>query len=331
METVLNDDYSQIIRPTIPPKSHPIDTGRYLISTSEIIRVSLEVIEWIDDRATGGIIYGPPRIGKSKMIDFLMHALPLHFGENLPVYHIPSLHCKLPNEGVFYDTLLKYVGHGIPHAGSPTAKRNRLFYYLLEKGEMSEQNHVILLVDEAQCLFELQYGWLIDIYNFLDIYHITLTVILVGQTQLFEQRSIFLETGAKQIVGRFMVNKFNFKGVETKQDLKKCLSGFDYDVEFPANSGWSYTRFFFPEAFEHGKRLENCADELFDAFKTIRQEAKLPSKFEIPMQYVIRTIKRALLDFGAEGKNNLWISKNDWMVCVKRSKYVESEKLDEIS
>lgn len=50
----------------------------------------------------------------------------------------------------------------------------------------------------------MHYDWLMDLFNELEQYGITLTTILVGQKELVYQRSVFISGEKFQIVGRFM-------------------------------------------------------------------------------------------------------------------------------
>ncbi len=66
----------QLGRPYVPKGSHPVENGRYLIATNEIDRLFESICQWIDNRAPGAIVYGRPRLGKSKAIDYIMKILP---------------------------------------------------------------------------------------------------------------------------------------------------------------------------------------------------------------------------------------------------------------
>ena len=66
-----------------------------------------------------------------------------------------------------------------------------------------------------------------DLYNDLDHYGITLTTILVGQKELVHQRSAFISGEKFQIVGHFMSQEYQFKGITSLNDLKICLMGYD--------------------------------------------------------------------------------------------------------
>src|SRR5690606_14475931 len=102
------------------------------------------------------------------------------------------------------------VNHALPYSGKASLKRDRLFKFLLERAEVSSHQRVILFVDDAQRLFELHYGWLMDLYNELDHAGISMTVILVGQEELIHQLSSFIQGKKAQIVGRFMVPEHKF-------------------------------------------------------------------------------------------------------------------------
>lgn len=48
------------------------------------------VLKWVENRIPGAIIYGRPRLGKTRAISYLINCLPQDFGET-PIYHI---HCR---------------------------------------------------------------------------------------------------------------------------------------------------------------------------------------------------------------------------------------------
>jgi hypothetical protein len=319
-----NYDFSNI--PLIPKKTHPIETGRYLIATNEICNLYDTLNKWINNRVPGGIIYGKPRLGKTRAIEYLNRIIFATYNYKLAIYIIKCRHYKYPNEGIFFENFLRDINHGICSSGKPHEKRNRLINFLRERAEAYNTNRVIVFIDDAQELFEMQYGWLMDIYNELDSYRIFLTVILVGQEELIHQRSAFIESKKQQIIGRFMVHEYKFTGIKNIDDIKTCLRAYDLDSEYPENSGWSFTRYYFPEAFPQGNRLENCAEDLYCVFKNLRKEAKnLKSSFEIPMQYLTLTVEYALCTFGTGGENLEWLAQSHWKESVINSGYIESE------
>lgn len=315
---------SSVERPIIPRGSHPVETGRYLLSTNEIDRFYNKIEQCLNNRFPGAIIFGRPRLGKTRAVQFLAHMLPNDF-PNLPIYFIKCRQYKNPNENTFFEDLLRDVKHSIVFSGKANIKRDRLLKYLIEKAEVSGQKRIVFFIDDAQRLHELQYGWLMDIYNELDSQGISLTVFLVGQKELEDQRSVFLNLDKHQIIGRFMVQQYKFNGILTKEDIYECLLGYDENNEYPENSSFSFTRFYFPNAYVNGFRLVNYTDDLFIIFKELRHKAGIRSKFEIPMQYFTSTIEYILKNFGVQGKDLTNISKNQWIDAIEYSGYIESE------
>lgn len=320
-----NQIYNDIIRPFIPKGTHPVETGKYLISTNEIDRMYQSVIQWVENRIPGAIIYGRPRLGKTRAISYLINCLPQDVGENTPIFHIRCRKYKNANENFFFEDLLNAVGHSLITNGKSNIKRTRLLRFLVERADFSGNNKIIFFIDDAQRLVEIHYDWLMDLYNELDQYGITLTTILVGQKELVHQRSAFISGEKFQIVGRFMSQEYQFMGLKTLNDLRICLMGYDDYCEYPSNSNWSFTKYFFADAFIRGYRLQHSAEELFQVFADLRREFGLPQKIEIPMQYITLTIEYALKKFGSNGLDLPAIEKKQWEEAIKNTGYIQSE------
>lgn len=232
---------------------------------------------------------------------------------------------KVPTENRFFTDFLKGIGHSMYLKGTAEAKRDRISKFLIERAEVYAQHRIILFIDDAQRLHELEYSWLMDIYNELDRYNISLTVILVGQEELVHQRSAFIQAQKMQIIGRFMIHEYKFSGIKTLKDLNMCLTGYDSISDYPEGSGWSYTRYYFPDAYCEGRRLVDCSEELFNQFRELREELNVTTPIEIPMQYLTLTIDNCFRTFGIDGKGIQFPSNIHWVNSIKNSGYIESE------
>ncbi|MFZ3580468.1 ATP-binding protein, partial [Virgibacillus sp. DJP39] len=183
---------------------------------------------------------------------------------------------------------------------------------------------VVMFVDDAQRLSSIEYEWLMDIFNELDSYGITLTTILVGQSELSHRRNIYLTTD-KQIVGRFMIQENKFYGLRKKEELAYLLASYDQVTEYPENSGWTYTRFFFPVGYEQGYRLENETDNIWQCIQIVRTEAGIKTALEIPMHYIIAIINYVLKKYGANEGIAEWPTTSMWCEAIIESGYVNAE------
>ena len=313
-------------RPKVAAGAHPIETTRYLLSTPSITIFLTALCQWISNRATGGMVYGPPRFGKTRAIKYLTLMLAKKFGANLPILTMSCLKYTTPREGVFFEDLLRAAGHSLSKSGTAAAKRYRLNEFLVEKIERSGQDRLILFVDEAQRLHEQHYNWLIDVHNEMDSHGLVLIVILVGQQQLLHQFSAFQKTSKTQIIGRFMVHQLKFQGITSEKDLRACLASYDVKSEYPPDSGCSFTRYYFPAAFESDLRLESYAALSWQAFREVREELLLPITREIPMQYFCRTVEYILTSFGTLEDLPTELSLAQWKDAIRKSGYADAER-----
>ncbi len=271
------------------------------------------------------MIYGKPRLGKTRAIQYLSRLLAEKFGDSLPVITVPCRDYKVPSEATFFEDLLRAAGHALYKSGKAAAKRDRLIEYLSEKVELSLQNRLILFLDEAQKLHEQQYKWLIDLHNELDARDVTTIVLLVGQDELIHQYSAFQQTQKTQIIGRFMVHQLRFHGLKGTREIKKCLKAYDV-AEYPDGSGWSFTRYFYPAVFNSGFRLASYADTLWEAFRLTKDECGLLGNREIPMQYFCRTVEFALRRYGTNEEVTGEISIEMWKEAIRASGYIDAGK-----
>lgn len=313
-----------ITRPEIKFKTHPVFTGSYSINTNAISGLYEDVTKWIDNRMPGGIIYGRPRIGKTRAIRFLMDMLKEDYGKELPTY-VLNMTIHKPNENFLYSAMLKDMGHDLTIRGNAIDKKNRIVSLLMERAITTNLKLVILFIDEANYLYEQDFIWLMDIHNRLERFGIRLTTLLVGTKDIILLKSYFIKSNKQQIVGRFMIHEHHFLGVRSISDLQICLAAYDFGAEYPEDSGWTYTRFFFPEAFENGYTLNTEAATLYECFQNVMRENKFNREFEIPMQYVTLTIDICLRKYGADGLAFTWITASEWKESIIDSGFIEAE------
>jgi hypothetical protein len=282
-------------KPSIPPDSHPIISKRYVIVTPQIEALCAEAVNLVHNRTPGGLFWAAPRTGKSSGIDMVEVEFQTVF-PGMPVMTLPAWDYTVPKEGAFMQDLLKAVGHALVKKGSPEEKRDRLVELMAQLAVDAGNGRIVLIIDEAQQLHEKHYKWLMGIHNLLAKRAVHLITLLVGQHELVHQRSAFLRAAKENIVGRFMVQMFQFHGIQNAEEMAESLSAYDIE-EYPENSGWSYTRYFVPELFAEGWRAKNLADLLWGCFFEARKLAppkKAPK--EIQMQYFCRTVEYVLVN-----------------------------------
>jgi len=315
------------IRPKLKEGEHPLETGNYVIGTKAIDEAFEAIIKLIKTRTPGGIFVGRQRYGKTFAIRYLSSLLAEEASITPIVYNIMCKHHdRAISDNRFYEELLLSLRHSFTKSGSAAQKLERIVEYLFE--QMSISKNLIILFDDAHRLNEHQYEWLVDIYNELDKLRIKPFFLFFGQPELAYRRNSFLEEGARQIIGRFMSRQYIFHGIQNASDIAICLESFDGEnlgTDYPADSGWSYTRYFFKSAYDSGWRFSQLSELIWTVFSSLRKKYGLSLTFEIPMQDLCTTLEYIYLNYFDLYSVPPVINKSIIEQAIYNSGYIESE------
>lgn len=250
--------------------NHPLMVlaGGYNLATPAIVFAFTQIAAGIATGLPGMAWVAYPRFGKTNAAKYVY----AHLGttlENTPiVLHLAKTHVK-PDEGRFYKELLLASGLAVPPGKDITERFTRLWKGWWAWVASQKAKRIVLVIDEANKLFLMEYSWLIDVANELAEKGVSLCIVLFAQPELVGQRSAMLMSGRMDIVGRFMVKIYNFEGIRSAAELAEVMQALDDPVisEYPTGSACSCTKFFAPRAFAAGWRLEHHAYELWAAFE----------------------------------------------------------------
>jgi AAA domain len=306
-----------LLRP-ISLDQHPLRDRTYRVPTPSIASFRALIDECLFLYHTGALIYGHSRIGKTYAIDFLKADISRRY-PGINILRIRSHRTQTPSETTFFGALL----HSAQHAVTKTALRGRLVHKLRQVADKNKETRIILFVDEAQNLREIEYEWLRDLHDDLESNALRLFAFLVGQRQLLAQKSAFEAQDREHIVTRFMLDELEFRGISSNSECKSVLAAFDKSV-CPPKTDWNYTRFCVPKAHEAGLRLEDSADALWQEFESAHLEAGIEAALEVPMKYFTAAIEGALLVSFQNDSPTLHWDPPFWQQMVARSRYVQS-------
>lgn len=312
-----------VVRP-VDRSLHPIETGNYRIATPAIQSFYELISRCLRYRITGALAYGPPRIGKTRAIEYLR----LLLSETHPkvtTYHAQAEHKPRHAEGPFLANLLEAVGYPEPDTGGNPTKRIRLITKIREACARNGSGIVILFCDEAQRYDENEYEWLRDVHDHLDRIHIRLFTFLVGQQELLSVKTALQHARKTQIVARLMVEELPFHGVRSPAEVATCLSGYD-QTSFPRSSDWSFTRFYIPSAVCDGYKLTDDASLLWDAFDHLHQKHGLPGDLEIPMESFARAVEIVLKESELRDGAGYRPAPELWNVAVRSCGYIQARQ-----
>jgi hypothetical protein len=158
---------------------------------------------------------------------------------------------------------------------------------------------------------------------------VSLRTILVGTDELETQRIAFAATKKRHILGRFFVKPYSFPGIRDAADLVDCLTAYDEEAVYPAGSDWSFTRYYFPEPFDYKKfRLANCKDDIIDVFNELRKEHNITGERDLPMQYLTSAVEYCLRNYGVDGEDLSYLTRDHWKTAIRQSGFVEAEAIE---
>ena len=308
----------------IEPALHPIETGSYRIATPAIQSFYELICRCLRYRITGALTYGPPRIGKTRAIEYLRLLL-CETHPKITTYHAQAEHKPRHAEGPFFANLLEAVGYPEPDSGSNPTKRMRLINKIKESCSRNGSGIVVLFCDEAQRYDENEYEWLRDVHDHLDRIHIRLFTFLVGQQELLSVKTALQHARKTQIVARLMVEELAFHGVRNVGDVATCLAGYDQTC-FPRGSDWSFTRFYLPQAVANGYHLGADAALLWNAFSTLHHKHGLPGELEIPMDSFARAVEIVLKEGEMRDASNFRPDSALWNLAVRSCGYIQARQ-----
>ncbi|MDC8774516.1 ATP-binding protein [Roseateles albus] len=285
-------------------QTHPIATQRYAVFTSAIDSFVEKLGSWIDAKVTGAYVYGPSRFGKTRAIKwFLRQLLEERFGGAVPLHVLVHTVDTRRSQSEFYRSILVALGHAYAKGRSTSSERlNMIVEYFIASANECNSNYAILVIDEAQNISTLEWMWLLNVQNLLDMQGYALSVFSVASHQMSYEFDLLARTGNPHLSARFLVDQWKFPGVESEEDLAFILDGYDESSRWPAENGVSYLAYFAPEDYARGKRLAHCAPVLWGVL-----DASLPPGYKgeasFPMKHIALAVESILFRLAA---GELW-------------------------
>ena len=307
---------------------HPLRDRSYRLPTPAIEDLYALIVTALERRRTGIMAFGRSRMGKTTAIDYLVALLAVNF-PNLPVVVLRCRYKRVPSETAFFSNFLNAARHKVTSGRDTEQLRQRLVQRLCLLADTNGVNQLLLFADEAQNLTRCEYEWLRDVHDDLHHWGKTLLVVLVGQPELKGEKTTFQRDGSMHIVSRFMVHELAFHGARSAEDCATCLQGYDLQ-EYPADSGWSHSRFAFPHAYASGLRFVDEGSAAWHAFDHAHRATLLPEKLEIGMEFFTAAVEHLMLTNAVHDRAEFRPSIELWKQAVKASGYVEAT-LSEVS
>ena len=301
---------------------HPLHDRRYRLPTPPIESLYTLITDALERRRPGVMVYGRSRLGKTTAIAYIEALLAVE-RPSLPVVTLRCRFKRVPSEIAFLSNLLTAVRHKATSGRDAEQPRQRLIHRMGEIADAKGANQVVLFADEAQNLSSCEYEWPRDVHDDLQRWGKSLLVVLVGQPELHGQKATFQRSNSMHIVSRFMVHELAFRGARNAEDCATCPQGYDLQ-EFPADSGWTHTRFFFPMAYAAGFRLATEGAALWYAFDQAHRSTLWPEALEIGMEFFTAAVEHLMLYHFHNDDARFRPSIELWTEAVMASGYVQA-------
>ncbi len=294
---------------------HPLLRGNAVLATPPVREAATLVFDKARRARSSVAFWAHPLSGKSSCIAALRKLAPTQFPQCGFIVYEPSSK-EVPAEGALIEDLLSEIDYETRIDRTLTGKRNQLeraLYSIAITGR-----RLFFVIDEAQNLHAKELGWLKRVVNWLTVRDIKVTVVLFGQSQLCAMHDR-LKVQMPDLSERFMSRLNEFRSLQDASDIQMCLRCCDEGTEYPAGSGWSYTQYLWPRAFENGFRLAKCANDLYDAFRA-RSGGGIDHE-GVSMQWVAEALMLVGLEAEASDAAELVISKDVWEQAIEDSDY----------
>jgi hypothetical protein len=304
--------------------NHPVLRSKIRLPTPSIRSAYDVLANTAFQRAPGCCFYAHPRFGKTEGILALSDQLAQSFPE-MPIFSVSAAWHSRFSELTFIGELLTACTHVMASVGKVEQRRARLRNFMWTQAQTRNSDLIMLFVDEAQNWLEPELTTLRDLANELALEHkVQLIAVLFGTPQLTAVRTALVESGRIDLIGRFMIQQYEFRGVLTPDDLAIIMSFYDDPEvsEYPEGSGYSYSQILMSQAYASGWRLKSEVETLWNHYKQAAQSKGGLS--QIGMLWVSESIRRffmASLQFDRPGFSG---DDETWKVAVAQSGFRNS-------
>ena len=274
--------------------SHPVfDELRLHLNTPAIVKLEEEMHQWLWTGATGALIYGKPRTGKSTAVKHLAKLLYTRGNINVPVYYVSIRKSDKPSIAAIFRLLCLRMNLRVTDRDRADILSDRFIHYLVDEAEKANCKQAVLIVDEMQRMNLNQFDPFAELYDELLDYHIRLMVIFVANDpQCWSLVKDIEGPEFSHIHGRFFTQGVPFTGITSKAQVIACLKQYD-TLRYPLD-GPTYTEFFLPEVVKAGWKFASLSEDIWRVYSGYKRDYKIPSW---GMKYFTITINTLLTDY----------------------------------
>lgn len=276
--------------------SHPVRTGNFVVLTPMMEAAYSIVRERVFQRRTGTFLHAIPQTGKSTCCNAIKLFLSQEFKNIVIVSHVASnSRTRKAADTAILKGILRSEGVSLQKA---RYEFDDLIHLLQTHVEMEANDkhgdQFVLLIDEMHMMSENDFITLMTLQSRLKAREISMTTIGFAQPEIMGIRELFLLKKAHQLIARFLLEPISFFGCADVRDLQVILVAYDTQMQYPAGSTVSYTKFFLPLAYEANFRLADYTNLIWNGLQAY-QAPQISSS--VLMVHIINTIQHLLCNY----------------------------------
>ena len=271
--------------------------NKFIVDTPQMHELSETIHRWHLNGATGGIVLGANRIGKTFAMNKIKNNICGRNGKKISTHYTSIPQRDIGTIAGVLRIIAYSVGLKIKSTTPADIIANDLIHYIGESASCSENPHSsILFVDEMQRIRPKQFEVFAELYDGLNNFDIQLTTIFIGNyiatDQLLEKMKD--EPQYELIRGRLFLNVYQYFGIRKYEELRKCLKYIDENYLF--TDGNSYIDDFLSKHNNQKDwKLEDIAGNIWNVYQNQFHKALKVESWG--MQYFTSMIKTLLFDF----------------------------------
>lgn len=278
---------------------------------------------WIESGITGGIVVGEARIGKSTALQLIKERI-----EDQSLTNISTILTSVPynkSKGIrsLYQEILKDLNPSASVRGTESELKFDIIHACTDRIAQFDYNmDIVFLIDEAQNASTQQLSGLAMLQDaFVKLGIAAYFFLIANKSQIKPlYKAISHHPGSHDhLMGRFFLQAYEFKTIQTIKDLRAVLKLFD-KTKYMGDEKSTITTHYLPEAKKLNWKLENISGLLWEGFINLKPAGVLHWK----MKYLIGTLAPLLVDYLPQyGIKSL----DDEMIreCVYASSIIPSE------
>jgi hypothetical protein len=279
---------------TIDDSEHPLFSRNvFRLETPAMKTLHDTILQWLWTGATGGLITGTARVGKTTAIREVMDQLYTRSNIRIPAYYVSAADRDSKTIRSIFWRLCMGAGMHVSRGETADTLSELYQHYIEDQAVEKDCSKAVLAVDEMQSLTLEQFSPFVELYNNLSVVNVDLFVIFVGNEQQCEGLlERIRQPSHAHIHGRFFTRHTRVLGLTSKDEVHQCLKQYD-QLRFPVD-GPTYTEYFMPNAFQRGWRLASLSGDVWRIFREYQRSYSIESW---GMQYFTSAITTLLTDF----------------------------------